>query len=109
MSVICRIFNVYGSLARDWNEKNLNSMFFPEFKPAREGRSDDALKSWLAAVCAYERTCLTNALDALLRAAQSQLGDARGKRIHEVVRLFYNAIEIYTEVYELRDLSTPQN
>ncbi|KAK7460601.1 hypothetical protein VKT23_009321 [Stygiomarasmius scandens] len=106
LSVICRIYNDYGSLKRDKAEKNLNATFFPEFEGKAKNKSDLELKRELAIICDYERKCLKLALDGLLHRAQSQLGETRGKRVHEVMRLFYNASEIYTEVYELRDIST---
>ena len=106
LSVIRRIYNDYGSLKRDKQEKNLNSVLFPEFEGAAKRKSDAELKRELAQISDYERACLKTSLDQLLAVAQEQTGDARGKRIHETVRLFYNASEIYSEVCEVRDLST---
>ena len=107
LSVICRIYNDYGSLPRDRQEKNLNAVFFPEFEGRAKKKTDIQLRQELARICEYERKCLKVSLDELLRVAQKHVGTSRGKRIHEVVRLFYNASEIYTEIYELRDISTP--
>ena len=106
LSVIRRIYNDYGSLKRDKQEKNLNSVLFPEFEGAAKRKSDAELKRVLAQISDYERACLKTSLDQLLAVAQEQTGDVRGKRIHETVRLFYNASEIYSEVCEIRDLST---
>ena len=81
-------------------------MFFPEFEGAAKRKSDAELKSELAQICDYERACLKTSLDQLLAVAQLQTGDIRGKRIYEIVRLFYNASEIYAEIYEKKDIST---
>ena len=107
LSVICRIYNDYGSLPRDRQEKNLNAVFFPEFEGQAKKKTDVQLRQELARICDYERKCLKVALDELLQIAKKHVSATRAKRIHEVVRLFYNASEIYTEIYELRDISTP--
>ena len=99
LSVICRMFNDYGSLERDRKESNLNSMFFPEFHG--EGKSDTELRTELVRLTKYERKCLALSFDELKAAC----GD-RHRRVYDMMRLFYNASEIYTEVYEVKDLST---
>jgi hypothetical protein len=99
LSVICRMFNDYGSLDRDRKESNLNSMFFPEFDG--KGKSDTELRTELVRLTKYERKCLALSFEELATAC----GD-RHRRIYDMVKLFYNASEIYTEVYEVKDLST---
>jgi len=93
------MFNDYGSLERDRKESNLNSMFFPEFNG--EGKSDTELRTELVRLTKYERKCLALSFDELKVAC----GD-RHRRVYDMMRLFYNASEIYTEVYEVKDLST---
>lgn len=46
LSVICSIYNDYGSLARD-RQKNLNSVFFPEFEGKFEKKTDIELRQKL--------------------------------------------------------------
>lgn len=99
LSVICRMFNDYGSLERDRKESNLNSMFFPEFNG--EHKNDMTLREELVKLTKYERKCLALSFEEL----EEVCGDHH-RRIYEMVRLFYNASEIYTEVYEVKDLST---
>ena len=99
LSVICRMFNDYGSLDRDRKESNLNSMFFPEFDG--KGKTDAELRTELVKLAKYERKCLALSFNELAAAC----GD-RYRRIYDMTRLFYNASEIYTEVYEVKDLST---
>lgn len=99
LSVICRMFNDYGSLDRDRKESNLNSLFFPEFDG--NSKSDQQLRGELVRLTKYERKCLSLSFDELKMACGE-----RHKRVYDMMRLFYNASEIYTEVYEVRDLST---
>lgn len=99
LSVVCRMFNDYGSLERDRKESNLNSMFFPDFEG--ELKSDKELQEELLTLTKYERKCLALAFEEL----KSACGESH-RRIYEMIRLFYGASEIYTEVYEIRDLST---
>ncbi|KAF7362457.1 Ent-kaurene synthase [Mycena venus] len=100
ISVIRRLY----SLKRD-DKQNLNATFF-EFDSAAKVKSETELQRELARICDYERTCLKMSLDQLLAVAQEDTGAARGKRIHEIVKLFYNANEIYAEIIEKRDTST---
>lgn len=102
LSVVCRMFNDYGSLERDRKESNLNSMFFPEFNG--EQQSDGELRKELVTLANYERECLALSFDKLKRVCRE-----RHRRIYEMVRLFYNASEIYNEVYEVKDLSISHN
>ena len=99
LSVICRMFNDYGSLDRDRKESNLNSLFFPEFEGT--SKSDQQLRGELVKLTKYERKCLSLSFEELRLACGGQ-----HKRVYDMTRLFYNASEIYTEVYEVRDLST---
>jgi hypothetical protein len=99
LSVICRMFNDYGSLERDTKESNLNSMFFPEF--SGEQKSEKDLRAELVKLTKYERKCLNLSFDELRRVCGT-----RHRRVYDMARLFYNASEIYTEVYEIKDLST---
>jgi hypothetical protein len=98
VSVICRMFNDYGSLERDRKECTLNSVFFPEFDGAQKAEKD--LRAELVRLTKYERKCLALSLEELKKACGE-----RHLRLYEMLRLFYNASEIYTEVYEIRDLS----
>jgi hypothetical protein len=93
------MFNDYGSLDRDRKESNLNSLFFPEF--GGDSKSDQQLRGELVKLTKYERKCLSLSFEELKLACGE-----RNKRVYDMMRLFYNASEIYTEVYEVRDLST---
>ena len=58
LASLCRMYNDSGSLARDYDEVNLNSVNFPEF----DGRDQEAAKSELMAIAQYERELLEVAL-----------------------------------------------
>lgn len=98
LAVVCRLFNDYGSLERDRKESNLNSLMFPEFEG--DEKSEIALRKELICLTKYERKCLETSFQELQEAC-----GVRHRRLYEMTRLFYNASEIYTEVYEVRDLS----
>jgi hypothetical protein len=98
LSVVCRLFNDYGSLERDRKESNLNSLMFPEFES--DEKSETELRSELVRLTKYERKCLVASFEELKTAC----GQSH-RRLYEMTRLFYNASEIYTEVYEVRDYS----
>lgn len=98
VSVICRMFSDYGSLERDRKGCNLNSMFFPEFDGAQ--KAEATLRAELIRLTKYEKKCLALSFEELKVACGE-----RHRRLYEMLRLFYNANEIYTEVYEIRDVS----
>jgi hypothetical protein len=98
LSVICRMFNDYGSLARDRKESNVNSMCFPDFDGEQKEEKD--LLAELVKLTKYERKFLDLSFDELKKVCGS-----RHRRIYEMTKLFYNASELYTEVYEVRDVS----
>ena len=98
LSVVCRLFNDYGSLERDRKESNLNSLMFPEFDG--DEKSENELRQELIRLTKYERKCLAMSFEELKTAC----GQCH-RRLYEMTRLFYNASEIYTEVYEVRDLN----
>jgi len=98
VSVVCRMFNDYGSLERDRKEYNLNSLFFPEFEGSQKAEKE--LRAELVRLTKYERKCLELSFEELKRVCGE-----RHRRLYELLRLFYNASEIYTEVYEVRDLN----
>lgn len=99
LSVVCRMFNDYGSLERDRKECILNSMFFPEFEGSQKAEKD--LRTDLLRLTKYERKCLAMSFEEL-----ETVCGARHRRVYDMARLFYNASEIYTEVYEIRDLNS---
>ena len=73
-------------------------MCFPEFDGEEKEEKD--LRAELIRLTKYERKFLDLSLDELKRVC----GD-RYRRIYEMVKLFYNASEFYSEIYVVKDLS----
>jgi len=91
------MINDYGSLSRDRKERNLNSMFFPEFQG--EIKSDEELCAELMSLVNYERRVLEASLEELKSLCASSL------QVYETVIFFNTVIEFYNQVYERRDIS----
>jgi hypothetical protein len=97
-SAICRMYNDYGTLARDRTERNLNSVCFPEFDG--EQKTDTELQKELLKLSMYEQKLLDLSVQQLER-----LCGTRHRRIYHMTKLFYNASRVYNEIYESRDIS----
>ena len=103
LATMCRQYNDLGSLARDHDEKNLNSVNFPEF----EGDSaevetmgtkelNDLRKRDLFAVAEYERRCLGRVL--------SELEESLDASVMEKLKLFVQVTDFYGQIYIARDI-----
>ncbi|KAF7935774.1 hypothetical protein EAE99_002754 [Botrytis elliptica] len=110
LAVMCRMYNDYGSLARDKAEKNLNSVNFPEFeKCAGSSTSSDATekqttaelqerKSALMEMAEYERECLL-----IVKARLRPLVD---EKVRGVLDVFVNVTDLYGQIYVARDIAS---
>ncbi|KAL8787614.1 MAG: hypothetical protein Q9195_007702 [Heterodermia aff. obscurata] len=116
LATMCRMYNDYGSVARDRVENNLNSVNFPEFKNVGSiNPSDDpmdAKKKALLGLAEYERSCLDEALRRLSE-------NGRGSREHHsfqaetvkerqiaIWRMFYDVTDLYGQIYVVRDIAS---
>jgi len=106
LATLCRQHNDAGSLARDLEEKNLNSVNFLEFNlgatsnartEATSGQRTESVKKELLEVADYERTCLEKALVDL-----ESLVDPKLARL---VRVFVNVTDFYGQLYQAKDIS----
>jgi hypothetical protein len=97
-SAICRMYNDYGTLARDRTERNLNSVCFPEFDG--EEKTDTKLQKELLKLARYEKKLLDLSFQELER-----LCGTRHRRIYDMTKLFYSVSRLYNEIYESRDIS----
>jgi hypothetical protein len=102
LAVTCRQYNDYGSVARDRDEKNVNSINFPEFFWKGEETTDQSLKDELYAVARYEKQKLEIAVAELERLCGK---DGRG-RLAEAVKMFVNLTDTYGQIYILRDIAS---
>jgi hypothetical protein len=109
LASMCRMYNDYGSLRRDADERNLNSVNFPEFHSSimtsllsSEVREEEQrAKSELLWIVEYERRGLETALMLL----EQELG-SREKRTVDSLKMFVNLTNLYGEIYILRDVGT---
>ncbi|KAG6040943.1 hypothetical protein E4U41_006534 [Claviceps citrina] len=106
LTTMCRMYNDLGSILRDSNERNVNSMHFPEFSSSsQEGR-----KKVLAQLSEYEHTCLDEALHKL--DLETCNAHKMASRIHldnrklSILKLFRDVTNLYNELYVIKDLSS---
>ncbi|KAE8375466.1 terpenoid cyclases/protein prenyltransferase alpha-alpha toroid [Aspergillus bertholletiae] len=102
LAVMCRMYNDYGSLSRDREEKNLNSVNFPEFSPAGP-ESDDVRREQLFALAEIERSNMERGLELLTEMA----GEDREKlRVMEKIQMFCDVTDLYGQIYKARDIAS---
>ncbi|KAF3061434.1 Copalyl diphosphate synthase [Daldinia childiae] len=105
LASLCRIYNDYGSLARDLDESNLNSLNFPEFSVDDGGITEQEAKAQLMSISEYERRCLNVALDQLDHEISSSSGRNNGKWM-SAIRFFVNVTDLYGQIYVVKDIAT---
>ena len=123
LASMCRMYNDYGSQARDRTELNLNSVNFPEFErcgggqggrggggggePARKRRRTEppdhasdlrARKAALLELAEFER--------AGVEAARARLLPMVSKRVRAVVGVFVDVTDLYGQIYVARDIGS---
>lgn len=103
LATICRQYNDFGSVARDRQEENLNSINFPEFDNGTEiinengsEETEEHRKQDLLAIAKYKRRIL----DSILQDLEEFLNpDLMSK-----LKLFVNVTNLYGEIYVARDI-----
>ncbi|KAF4956799.1 hypothetical protein FGADI_3581 [Fusarium gaditjirri] len=107
---MCRMYNDFGSVARDNAERNLNSIHFPEFSSCNgTAQSLDDRKTRLSQIATYEQACLDRAMEALERQSRDDAEDCAGSkemRKLTIVRLFCDVTDMYDQLYVIKDLSS---
>ena len=110
-----RMYNDYGSVARDAEENNLNSVDFPEFfgdgDEARDflGGQIDAnfglmqTKQTLLAAAEYERRHTNIELDELYKELEAE--GAAGKKIADWLGVYYAGGDQFSDMYLVRDVT----
>lgn len=99
LAAMCRMYNDLGSVPRDRDEGNLNSINFPEFR-AYSGRTDKDMKSSLLRIAEFERRCFESCMEGL----EEQCAKDR-KRVAQVVKMFSMTTDYYGQLYVLRDMT----
>ncbi|KAF2651583.1 hypothetical protein K491DRAFT_606568 [Lophiostoma macrostomum CBS 122681] len=102
LATMCRQYNDFGSMARDQDERNLNSVNFPEFNLGMPTSNivDEAgyeqKKKDLLTVAQYERRCLNRVV--------GELEDLLDTQTMERLRLFIQVTDFYGHIYVARDI-----
>ena len=116
LAVMSRLYNDYGSLARDRKEANINSANFPEF---HRGHAPDTsavngeehtitkesrLKSDLLEIAKYERESADSVGQKLLEKLRAS-GSSKERGKADGFTLFMGVTALYADIYVQRDLS----
>ena len=99
LATLCRQYNDYGSSSRDSDERNLNSVNFPEFRPSElsGGGGEDKIKAELLWLAEYERGCLETTLKRLQEEVKED--------VMNPLRLFVTVTDLYGQIYVARDVT----
>ena len=106
LGAFCRMYNDYGSIARDHQESNLNSVNFPEFF---DGKHDDAgaglgkAKETLLEAAVWEREQAKTEMEALCETLEKE--GAEGKAISRNLRVYMGACEQFSDMYLTKDVT----
>lgn len=111
LAIMCRQYNDYGSVARDIDEDNLNSLHFPEFLSSNsEGKTmcvdghgqvdypSSSMKEQLLAIAEFEREQMELAFQRLEEASVE-------KRALASLRVYMNGTDLWGLIYLHRDYS----
>ena len=102
LAAMCRQYNDLGSVLRDQEEKNLNSVNFPEFDMAETNGAvtvaelTERKKRDLLAVAEYERRCLSRVL--------GELEPTLDAKAMEKLKLLIQVTDLYGQIYVVRDI-----
>ena len=106
LAASCRQYNDFGSVVRDREEKNLNSINFPEFEPGMGStpklnlEDEKERKKQLLRLARYERLGLDNALIELEKCLSPSFKDK--------ILLFVDVTELFGQIYVARDIGIRQ-
>lgn len=114
IAAFCRIYNDYGSIARDTNEGNLNSINFPEFWSDpfpnwSEGEDiqntvKSLLKRRLLEVGQHERNMACILGEKLYSSLEEEKSE-EGKIIASFMRVYFRSAEMFSDMYLTRDVT----
>jgi len=99
LSIMCRQYNDFGSVSRDRDERNLNSINFPEFETGTgedSGVVEERKKKELLQIAEYERRCLDTAL--------GELEQCLAPGLLRKIKLIVNVTDLYGQIYVARDI-----
>ncbi|KID93257.1 Ent-kaurene synthase, fungal, partial [Metarhizium majus ARSEF 297] len=97
LATMCRQYNDYGSITRDYAENNLNSVNFPEFHQGNTCGLITAREA-LMDLANYERECLDLAVN--------RLRPEIATPIWQALKVFIDVTDLYGQIYTVRDINT---
>ncbi|ROW08497.1 hypothetical protein VMCG_03254 [Cytospora schulzeri] len=116
LATMCRMYNDYGSIVRDAEEGNVNSINFPEYQSFTNPGADtdtkssmDLKKQALFDLAEYERACLDDALRRLAslpRETGDVVVDNAKDRQMTIWRMFCDVTDLYGQIYVVRDIAS---
>lgn len=101
LSAMCRMYNDYGSIARDKAECNLNSVDFLEFTNDSEADLGTRKKT-LYELAQYERSWLRYTMKRL----GDEMADIGRRREMEVWTMFCDVTDLYGQIYVVKDVAS---
>lgn len=93
LATMCRMYNDFGSVPRDRQEQNLNSVNPIEFGI---DTPDKSVKDELFYLAEYERECMSQAM---MRLDTFALGGESKKRTLRVFKMFCDVTDLYGQIY----------
>lgn len=102
LAVTCRQYNDYGSIPRDRDEKNLNSINFPEFFTDTTKVDDTSLKTELYQIAMFEK----KKLDMSVQTLEQICTKNKHSRVSEAIKMFVNVTDTYGQIYMVRDIAS---
>jgi len=98
LATMCRQYNDYGSVRRDSEERNLNSVNFPEYGSidVLSASEEERIKAELLWLAEYERECL----EATLKRLRGEVEE----KVMDVLRFFVTVTDLYGQIYVARDV-----
>lgn len=112
LSTMCRMYNDYGSIQRDRDEGNLNSVDFSEFGKAdlNAACEESVAKAALFRLAEYERKGVESAFAHLVDASENIASKAatHGRKTDQmgVWRLFVDVTDLYGQIYVVKDIAS---
>ncbi|KAK8012235.1 Ent-kaurene synthase [Apiospora marii] len=111
LAAYCRQYNDYGSVTRDRDEGNLNSLDFPDFLVGPDDgvrllhpqpRGETAKEVDLLAIADFERESVDSAMDKL---GEELRRGWKGEEKFKALKAYVNTVELYRQIYVVRDIS----
>jgi len=121
LATMCRMYNDYGSIVRDQEEDNLNSVDFNEFVSANDSNTSDknaplqgteeescddrtmrVKKKSLYELAQYERSWLSDAL----RRLKAEMQGSQNRRQLDTWHIFCDVTDLYGQIYMVKDIAS---